>query len=226
MIDPIEILEVVLDIETVANEDAVNREAELMPIPRAPANYKDPAKIAQYCQQERNRKIGELHRAAALDWRTCKIVAVGVNDQCFCGPNEHDILYSVTDALSKTERLVTFNGYDFDLRVLRNRFLCQGMKVPSCIWKTRRYDSTHHVDVRMELSNWDMRAPGNLGSCYFAMFGEEMEQPETTFLTPITGAMVGQLYEEGRFSEIVLHCMADVKATRRIYEVLKSCGVV
>src|SRR5262245_26756456 len=60
----------VLDIETVATPEA----ASLLDPVRAPANYKDPAKIEAYCTE----KLAERTASAALEADLCEVIAVGV----------------------------------------------------------------------------------------------------------------------------------------------------
>ncbi len=58
------------DIETKARPEAV----ALLPEPQAPANYKEPEKIAAYIADKRAEQL----QSAALDPDTCEVVAISM----------------------------------------------------------------------------------------------------------------------------------------------------
>jgi 3'-5' exonuclease len=167
------------DIETGANPE----NCELMPDPviEAPANYKDPAKIAEYiAEKTASAKIAQLEKAA-LDPDYGKILSIGystgksmivemVGDVINVTEEEHPEtgeIAKVEEYLSEYEMIGNFwdayarcNGYavgynilGFDLPYLIRRSMALGLKVPVRP-NLAKFRDEPITDLMMILYNW------------------------------------------------------------------------
>jgi hypothetical protein len=137
----------ILDIETGPRPDAAN----FLPTPEAPANYKDPAKVAAYIEE---RKAALLDQAA-LSAETAQVLVVGL-----LRPGQEPI-YIYTDYEADTLRetwgklgerrcnevFVTFNGARFDWPMLVRRSYALGVPVPGWMPRDGRWPKRTHVDL-------------------------------------------------------------------------------
>jgi hypothetical protein len=223
---------ITLDLETCCQD----RHAEAImaaPFPAdtwsPPANYKDPAKIAEKkAQAEAEWEASKLERidALALSPRTGRIVVAGVKIADGVGmpitaaseKDEAGLLEDVWAYVLQAAPLVTFSGFTFDIPFLTIRSVLLGvrpdMKVFSHVGVTpllRRYTFDRHADVRMMLTSWDTRAPGTKSE-WAAAFGLPAQEH--------SGADVGRLYRAGDFAAIARHCVADLNETWAMYTAL------
>lgn len=193
---------IVIDIETVACPDA----ASFLDPVRAPANYKDEAKIAAY----RTEKFTEQVSKAALEPDLCEVVAVGI----LLPDDPRPAVVSTRDQHSETELLallwwavgqraiVGFNSLSFDLPVLIRRSQLLGVAFPTL--NLDRY-RTPHVDLLERLTFNGKLTYRSLGF-YLRRFG--IPHDDT-----VKGADIAQLVAEGRWEAVGSHCRADVEGT-------------
>lgn len=142
----------ILDIET-----AVLPEDQLVfPDFKAPANYKDPAKI----QAAIDEKKAEFLAGAALSATSGFVCAVGIMEldgypatpeewdfQAFLHPTtEMKIITSLWNRLLRPRPLVTFYGKNFDLPFLIRRSWILGLSVPDWL-REGRYWSRDIIDL-------------------------------------------------------------------------------
>jgi hypothetical protein len=192
----------IFDIETAPLAEAVDY---LEPV-EAPANYKDPLKIAAYIEEKAAQEVSKC----ALDPDLCRVVAIGwwSEDQpspeavMAYGDDEADLLRAFW-RVANGRHLIGFNCLAFDLPVLLRRSLYLGVLTPSvAIDKYRHPDVT---DLQQVLSfNGAIRMRGL--SFYCKRFGFEIADG-------LTGAEIPQAVAEGRWAEVETHVMADVKKT-------------
>lgn len=202
----------ILDIETVGHPDAGNW---LEPC-KAPANYKDPAKIAAAVAEataERNDKL-------ALDPDCCRVVAFG---WVLVGSNnptvhlakdefeEREGLKLLWDAYAavpgqQETRFVTFYGRSFDLPVLLRRSMYLGVKAPKL--NLDRYRSPH-IDV------WDeLTFKGALRTAHSLKFYAKRLGIGT--LDKVDGADIGKLVAAGDWDAVHAHCLSDIGLTHAL----------
>jgi hypothetical protein len=133
---------IVFDIETIPQDEA--RLLALAPEFTAPANLKDPEKIAAAVARKRADYLAD----AALNWKTAEIVLIGAGDdaqiQSFTGATEKELvgnfLTLLADALADGVAVGGHNVKGFDLPMLVNRARVHGLRIPStvlCSWKGR-----------------------------------------------------------------------------------------
>ncbi len=124
---------VVFDIETIPqNERLILARA---PEFRAPSTWKDPEKIARAIAEKRDDYI----RDAALDWKTCEIALIGLDDgggyfSYGSGDEKHDLTCVLSAFNSAILAGVPFGGHNvkgFDLPMIVNRARVHGLSLPS-----------------------------------------------------------------------------------------------
>jgi DNA polymerase elongation subunit (family B) len=141
----------ILDIETIPHPDA-----HLWADPVRPsANLKDPEKIAADIESKRAKQADEF----GLDPDTNRTVALGFVDAAGGDPavylmsnelEEREHLKMFADIYKQQDtRLVTFNGFRFDLPVLMRRAMYLDVKFP--VLSVDRYRS-EHIDIWQRLS--------------------------------------------------------------------------
>ena len=193
------------DIETAADTSAI----PLLPAMEAPANYKDPDKIAAAIAErtaERNSKL-------ALDADCCRIVAIGYTFL----PGEAEVVICPTidaEALALELFWQTFNapgtypvGYNcvgFDLPVLIQRSRILGVSYPRL--SLRKYGSTDCQDMMLDLSHGGLTGYKSLG---FWVKRFKLDVPEDT----TSGKDVAGFVEAGNWDAVRAHCRVDVIKT-------------
>lgn len=196
---------IILDIETYPLDDA----AEFLEEFTAPANYKDPDKIAAYIADRRAEAIAKC----ALDLDLCRIVAIGVDNLRTSRVELVQDEHGEADVLQNFWRIdyqsltVGFNSLGFDLPVLIRRSQYLGVPTPNI--NLDRY-RTQHIDLMERLSfNGKLRARGL--AFYCKRFGIAVEDQTQ-------GKDIGGLVRDGKWEEVAAHCSADLKKTRALAE--------
>jgi hypothetical protein len=137
----------ILDIETGPRADAI----AFLPTPEAPANYKDPAKIAAYIEERK----GALLDQAALSAETAQVLVIGLlrpgeEPAYIYAEDEADTLRETWGKLGErrcNEVFVTFNGARFDWPMLVRRSYALGVPVPGWMPRDGRWPKRTHVDL-------------------------------------------------------------------------------
>lgn len=208
---------IILDLETVAIDGA----SDLVEPVSAPANYKDPEKIAAYIADAQK---AQREKAALYPW-TARIVALGYIDTdgdetvVYC-QDETEEAAALTAFWPKTwdsdERfirpIIGFNHRSFDLPVLLARSVLLGVKAP--ILNLDRY-KTPHADL-MEKLTWY----GAIPSRSLTWFARRLGIPVTD---TVKGNQIAGLVAEGQWDAVVEHCRSDVRLTLAVAQRL---GVV
>lgn len=196
----------ILDIETFALADA---DQYLEPV-SAPANYKDPVKIEQYCVERR----AELLAKCALDADLCEIVAIGwhrdIDAECRVlhrgtATDEAAMLRAFWNHAEDAAAMVGFNLLSFDLPILIRRSQYLGLPVPPL--NLDRY-KTPHIDL-MERLSFNGKIKAHSLDFYCRRFGIACDDTHS-------GADVDALVKAGEWEAIAAHCRADVEKTRAL----------
>lgn len=195
---------IVLDIETVASPDA----AQYLDPVEAPSNYKDPVKIAAYCQE----KFAERVEKAGLEADLCEVVAIGIGS-----PTRDAIVVRTRTDFNERELLrwawleigqravVGFSSLAFDLPVLIRRSQLLDVAYPDL--NLDRYRSPH-VDLLEKLSFNGKLTMRSL-AFYCRRFGIPCE--DTT-----TGAEIAAMVAAQNWIGVANHCHADVQKTAEL----------
>ena len=194
-----------LDIETYSLSDA----AGFIEEPTAPANYKDPEKIAAYVAEKR----AELLTKCALDPDLCCIVAIGMVHPV-TGSIGVTTAKNVDDERAMLETFwqvagdrdfIGFNLLGFDLPVLMRR--SQYLEVRFRQTNIDRY-RTNHVDI-MERLSFNGKLRYRSLDFYCKRFKVAVEDATS-------GKDIDTLVKAGDWTGVAAHCRADVEKTQRL----------
>lgn len=196
---------VVFDIETAPLTEA----GEYLEPAEAPANYKDPEKIAAFIAS----KNAENLDRCGLDVDLCRVVAVAWQregrEPMSMLDDEATMLRYVWDTLGHSH-LIGFNCLAFDLPVLLRRSQYLGIPTPAIQMDKYRHPTV--TDLAMVLSfNGLVRMRGL--SFYAKRFGIDVPDP-------MVGADIAQAVKDGDWDGIEHHVKADVQKTAAIAEKL------
>jgi hypothetical protein len=201
---------IILDIETVAIDGA----ADLAEPVSAPANYKDPAKIAAYVAEK---QAEQTSRAALYPWTT-RVIAVGVID----GDDREHVLTAADEAQEAdllrqvwqmaldhkeglTASIIGFNHLSYDLPVLLARSVLLGVKAPAISLDKYR---TPAVDLMLRLT-WNGAIAARSLKWFARRFGLPVDDT-------ISGADIAGLYAAGDWVGIQSHVLSDIRLTREL----------
>lgn len=191
----------VFDIETAPLSDAAN----YIEAAEAPANYKDPAKIAAAIAE----KNAENLSRCGLDVDLCRIVAIGVMSEHMEGPL---VLMTPDDEAGMLRvfwqnvgdrHLVGFNCLGFDLPVLFRRSLYLGVPTPSI-----GIDKFKHPQVTdlMRVLDFNGALKSRGLAFYCKRFGIDVTDT-------MTGVDIATAVSEERWADVEHHVKADIEKT-------------
>jgi predicted PolB exonuclease-like 3'-5' exonuclease len=220
-------MKIFLDIETIPLGEEPVYEYEPFAGVNAPANYKDPAKIAEYIKDNETRlHIEHLERQKTQakeqlnDWKKGALKATKSQIVCICAISETGHYFQMSDPK------------EFDL-LLKFGLWCSSL------------DSTHYVGhnvenfdipmIRTHAIKWDLVKLKQRFT--FKKFSENIldtmtiwDKKNWTKLTEIaeflgikdlnegtTGADIYDLYKAGKFKEIETKCMNDTLMCKEVY---------
>ncbi len=125
---------------------------------------------------------------------------------------EVELLKSFWSYIAKTDKVITFNGRNFDLPFLMLRSAMLNIK-PSVNLINNRYNITRHIDLLDQFTFYGMTRKFNL-DFYCHAFG--ITSPKSK---GISGMEVKELYKAGKIKDIAIYCGEDVKATFELYKI-------
>lgn len=187
-------------------------------------------------EELKNEKIDEVIRYLSLYPFTAKVVAIGIYDvdkeKAFVyyeseneeewfseeknihykGLHEKEILESFWRITEVADRVVTFNGRNFDAPFLMLRSALLETK-PSRNLVRNRYDKSFHIDLLDQFTFYGLTRKFNL-DFYCRAFG--IESPKSK---GISGMDVKTLYNAGKVKEIAVYCGNDIYATYRLFKI-------
>ena len=203
----------VLDVETVA-VDGVD---EFLDVPSAPANYKDPEKIAAYVADARQKAIDSAATDVALARPivVCKLEPDGVLTT-WTPTSADDERECLIDLWSEWERdpiVVGFHVLAYDLPLLLLRSMELGIGRPAI--KLGKYSHPDVIDLGAVLT-FDYAVKLHSLGFYCRRFGVPHDDS-------FRGEDVARAWREGRLSEIRKHCEEDVRSTLAL---AKTLGVL
>lgn len=212
----------IVDLETLAAECAVEfvEKPDLDAI-QAPANYKDPVKIAEAVAAKRAEALEGYQQSlgrAALDWNLSRIVALGFHvnghPEAECAllrteQEEADAL-KMFWRLAQGRKLVGFCARTFDVPTLIQRSRILGVPCPRV--SLAKYGRGDVLDVRDELTFDDAR--------YEAIMPRSLKAFASRFgiphMDPATGKDVAQMVAADDWEGVRAHCLSDVDMTREL----------
>lgn len=187
-------------------------------------------------QQRKDELIDEAKRYLSLYPFTAKIVAIGLlniekeksivlyegetNDEWIAEEKvmaykpltESEMLKYFWRYVDKADKLISFNGRNFDIPFIMMRSAINKIK-PTKHLMRNRFDSTHHIDLLEQFTFYGITKKFNL-DFYCQAFG--IESPKSK---GITGMEVKELYKAGRIKDIAVYCGKDIQATYELYKI-------
>ncbi|MFZ1290167.1 MAG: ribonuclease H-like domain-containing protein [Melioribacteraceae bacterium] len=125
---------------------------------------------------------------------------------------EKEILKLFWNYISKTDKVITFNGRNFDIPFLMLRSAMLAVK-PSVNLIHNRYNITKHIDLLDQFTFYGITRKFNL-DFYCHSFG--IKSPKSK---GITGMEIKELYKAGKIKDIAIYCGEDVKATFELFKI-------
>lgn len=125
---------------------------------------------------------------------------------------EEEIIKTFWKYAFKVDKLITFNGRQFDIPFLMLRSALLKIK-PSLNLLGNRFDASRHIDLLEMFTFYGIVRKFNM-DFYCKAFG--IESPKSK---GVSGMEVKQLYEAGRIEEIAVYCGEDVRATYELYKI-------
>lgn len=221
-------MNLICDIETVGFEFESLSESQQEYLLRYIEHESDDAKKEELLE--------ETKRYLSLYPLTAKVVAIGIMNTdtekiivCYENDSDEDTVLEVKgikykpmseinmincfwDHVSKSARVITFNGRNFDIPFMMIRSAIHKIK-PSKNLMKYRYDSKEHIDLLDHFTFYGTTKKFNL-DFYCHAFG--IDSPKSK---GITGMEVKELYKAGRIKEIAIYCGEDIKATYELYKI-------
>jgi predicted PolB exonuclease-like 3'-5' exonuclease len=205
---------ILIDIEAVGIDAASDY---LEPV-EAPANYKDPQKIADYITEHTAKAV----ERCGLDPDLCRIVALGHGESdgsdrvILCIDEEIEALAlenlakQILNAAGVVRPIVSFNGFGYDLPVLMRRAQYLGVTFPEL--NIDKYRSPH-IDLMQRLTFRGAIKAHSL-KFYASRFGMPVSDD-------IDGSQIAGLVQKGDWLGVESHCMSDLALTRFLAQKLK-----
>lgn len=197
----------VLDLASSALPDA---ERYLEGTVKAPGNYKDPEKIAEFIREKQAERLAmaatdvDLARITALGFALDDANAIDVR-VCRDAADEKLLIEDVADLVNGST-IITFGGHNFDLPLVMRRARYLGVKFPKL--NLDRYRSPH-IDLCELLSDRDSSRKRSLG-----FYVKRMGWTDLTKI--LSGAEEAQVPVTGRWDDLEASIRHDVTATYRL----------
>lgn len=210
----------VLDIETIPLQASLAAPFDRSTV-TAPANYKDPAKIAEYIDKLEAEFVQVRVKTCSLNPRLGRVLSLAYSfgDEVKClyaetEDKEADLLWAFWDLCKdpQASQLVTWNGA-FDLRWLIIRSIANGVEpsVATTGW-FKRYTFFPHCDVKaFLLQEWGSRVAGE-GMDEWATFCGLQGKGD------LDGSKVYAAFLAGQHDKIREYNMSDVTTTLALYQ--------
>lgn len=126
--------------------------------------------------------------------------------------SEEEIIKTFWSYADKCDKLISFNGRQFDIPFIMLRSAVLKIK-PSKNYLKNRFENKDHIDLLDKFTFMGLTRKFNL-DFYCHAFG--IESPKSK---GISGMEVKELYHSGKVKEIAVYCADDVRATCELYKV-------
>lgn len=126
------------------------------------------------------------------------------------GGSETEILERFWSSIAQFQRVITYNGRNFDVPFLMQRSLVREVAVTANLMPYRYRFDLNHMDLADVLSWFRATRPFGLASWTQAIGATSPKEGS------VAGAEVGAAFAEGRTQEIAEYCWRDVIATAQL----------
>ena len=214
---------VAIDLETIPNMDLVS----LLPEPKPKGNLKDPKKIDADISEKKEKQIDDMGLNPMFN-RVCVaglysniasnysiILEIETDDA------ESILLMELYDVLQSYDYIVTFNGRNFDMKVLNLHNMRLGIK-PGITLDMGRYNtaSSNHIDLRQVVFGSEMFAKGDLDTAAKVFLSGDSKSEG------IDGKLVRDWWLMGDKQSIAEYCIQDCKLTYDLCMRAIECGLI
>jgi predicted PolB exonuclease-like 3'-5' exonuclease len=128
------------------------------------------------------------------------------------GGDEATILARFWGAVAKFDRVITYNGRNFDVPFLMQRSLILEVPVSVNLMPPRYNLRANHLDLAELLSQFRATRPYGLEAWTQAIGAKSPKVGE------VSGAQVGEFFQAGKVRPILEYCLRDVVATAALAE--------
>jgi hypothetical protein len=196
----------------------------------APSNYKDEAKIAEFCDNKRAQlksdfaaKITEKVNATGLDGSFGHVCVIGWacdddEPQCVLSADNEAALLGefskrllVTPSERFTTTIIGHNVASFDLRFLTQRYIVNGIRPPLAIARAAQAKPWEGDKVFDTMVQW--AGIGGRISLDKLCLALSIPSPKGD----MDGSMVAEYVAAGRIEEVAAYCKRDVEAARAVW---------
>ena len=217
---------IVFDLETIADQSMLS----ILPAIEPDIRLKDPKKIEINIAKKKQAQIEKM----GLDPMFNIICVAGWCDEN--GPGfiklsadpedssekilaaEKELLIEFWEVLSKYDKFITFNGRNFDIRVMMIHGITHGIRCGVNI-DHGRYNRGNHIDLRFILAGDGQFAKGKLDFFCKKFLGEgKMEG--------IDGALVQEYWDYGLINDIVKYNQDEVQKMWDLYLMVEVAGLI
>jgi predicted PolB exonuclease-like 3'-5' exonuclease len=136
--------------------------------------------------------------------------------------DEVELLNQFWSVARHYDKVVTFNGRQFDIPFLYLRSAQLDVPITKKNWLGYRFATEPHCDLAEQLTFYNVS--GRSGAArrfnldfYCRVFG--IDSPKSH---GVTGMDMNQLMEEERYEEIAEYCLRDVFATVKLFDIWKA----
>ena len=211
-------MDIALDIETMRNSAWIDKMPE---VEVKLGNLKDAAKIQEKMEAAKKAQLEDM-ALSPFYGRVCAFVAIKEDDvenaikKCITAETDAEET-SLIEFLFKTiseQRVITYNGTNFDLPFIYQRAIMLGIdprefNMPTLAEMTARYNNKHHVDV---MTVWTGGGPkfeklDNLGA---AILGERKKDIDFREFPELIKTETGR-------TDLLNYCEQDVALTLRLW---------
>lgn len=137
----------------------------------------------------------------------------GIEYQC---GSEVDVIKNFWKVASSYDQFITFNGRSFDAPFLILRSAINKI-TPTKNLMPYRYSTDIHIDLMDQLTFYRATSRGFSLDFYAKAFGIKSPKADG-----VDGSKVGDMYKNGKCTDIARYCMGDVVATKELYDVWKN----
>lgn len=186
----------------------------------APANYKDPLKIAAYIEDAKVKRVEKHQRdcaeKAALDWNVGRIVAIGLQTEGMDAPQvaiadsekrEREILFWLWETVATRRPVIGFHIRNFDVPYCIQRSRLLGLTTPRLsLARFDNHDLCDLFDILTFSDTQDTKVMRHTLGRFAQRFGVPHDDS-------ISGADIPGLVAAGQWDAIEAHVTADVTTT-------------
>ena len=208
------------DIETLPGDESLRQEIATQVTP--PGSMTKHETIDNWEQDEKPALVEERFRRTALRGHAGRVLCIGYIKEGQGDPQssvltgeEAEILCAFWALVEDVDLFVGYNVLNFDLKFIWQRSVIHGVR-PSREISFARFRSEPVYDVMQEWEKWGMN-PVSLDTVARAL---NVPSPKQN----LDGSKVYDYYKMGMTQEIYDYCLADVRATKAVYERMNFLG--